>query len=507
MAPMRMRAISRGDRIRLLLVYLAVLLIACGSLVAQGQQGNSSVASIESLIRSQQYDQALQATKSKLSETPGDFRVWTLQGIVYSLKGSVSDAQAAFEHALRLSPTYTPALKGEVQLLYPSGDKRAIPLLERIVKADPGDKTAHEMLAMLEKKQGDCKASTAEFVLSGEGIGSHPESLEAYGYCLAQLKQFDKAIPVFEQLVALLPDRAYPKYDLAVILVETKQSDAALKILEPLLAGDQQDPDLLSLAAEAYEGVGDTPKAVSLLRQAIVLSPMTADYYAAFAVLCLDHDSFQVGIDMINAGIKHIPDDPSLYLSRGLLYAQLAQYDKADADFAKAEQFNSTQSLTFYAADLTVLERNDPDQALIKVRSQLKLHPDNPLLNVLLAELLMNKTPAPGSPLYREALKSALLAVKMKPELVEARDLLASMYMRSEQYSLAIEQCKVALKYQPSDEKAMYHLVISLRHTGHSDELQPLVKRLGEMHQESLHTETERKRFRLVEPGQEAPRQ
>ena len=233
MAPMRMRAISRGDRIRLLLVYLAVLLIACGSLVAQGQQGNSSVASIESLIRSQQYDQALQATKSKLSETPGDFRVWTLQGIVYSLKGSVSDAQAAFEHALRLSPTYTPALKGEVQLLYPSGDKRAIPLLERIVKADPGDKTAHEMLAMLEKKQGDCKASTAEFVLSGEGIGSHPESLEAYGYCLAQLKQFDKAIPVFEQLVALLPDRAYPKYDLAVILVETKQSDAALKILEP----------------------------------------------------------------------------------------------------------------------------------------------------------------------------------------------------------------------------------------------------------------------------------
>ena len=507
MAPMQMRVISRGDQCTSLRVWLTVLVIACGSLVIRGQQSNSPVASIESLIRSQQYDEALQATRSKLSETPGDFRIWTLQGIIYSLKGSNVEAQAAFEHALRIAPTYTPALKGEVQLLYPAGDKRAVPLLGKIVKANPSDKTAHEMLAMLDKKQGDCKASAAEFLLSGESIGSHPDSLEAYGYCLAQLKQFDKAIPVFEQLAALLPEPTYPKYDLAVVLVAAKQNDEAIKVLEPLLTNDQTDTDILSLASEAYEAVGNTPKAVALLRQAIVLSPTTPEYYVAFAALCLDHESFQVGIDMINAGLERIPNDPSLYMSRGMLYAQLAQYDKADADFMKSEQFNSTQGLSFYAVDLTQLERNDPDQALIKVRSQLKIHPDSPLLNLLLAELLMNRTPAPESAAYREALKSALLAAKIKPDLVKARDLLASMYMRSDQYNLAIEQCKVALQYSPSDETAMYHLIISLRHTGHSEGLQPLVKRLSEMHQESLHAETARKSFMLVEAGQEAPKQ
>jgi two-component SAPR family response regulator len=78
------------------------------------------------------------------------------------------------------------------------------------------------------------------------------------------------------------------------------------------------------------------------------------------------------------------------------------------------------------------------------------------------------------------------------------------MYMRSNQYNLAIQQCRIALQYAPSDEAAMYHLIISLRHAGgHSEELQPLVKRLAEMHQESLHEETGRKRFRLVE--QEPP--
>ena len=48
----------------------------------------------------------------------------------------------------------------------------------------------------------------------------------------------------------------------------------------------------------------------------------------------------------------------------------------------------------------------------------------------------------------------------------------------------------------------MYHLMISMRHTGHSaDELSPMVKRLAEIHKESLQQETDRKRFRLVEDG------
>jgi len=473
--------------------------------VANGQSAGSSVAQIESLIRARQFDQALQATRTRLHQVPADYRTWTLQAIIYSVKGETPQALASYDKALALSPNYTPALRGEVQLLYQAGDKRAIPLLERILKSDPSDKTGHEMLALMQQKQEHCPQSVDQFQLSGDAINSHPASLEAYGYCLAQLQQYDKAIPVFEQLVALVPNQVNPKYDLAVLLVSTKQNDAALKVLEPLLTADQKDPDILSLASQAYEATGDTPKAVGLLRQAIVLSPATTNYYVAFAVLCMDHDSFQVGIDMVNAGLHHIPNDPSLYLSRGLLYAQLAEYDKADADFKKVEQLDTKQSLSSYALDLTDLQKNNPAQALTRVRAQLKKYPESPLLNLLLAELLMNQSPAAGSPVYLEAKRAALLAVKRKPDLVKARDLLADMYMRSNQYDLAIQQCRTALQYSPSDETAMYHLIISLRHIGKRDELPALVKRLAEMHQASLHQETGRKKFRLVE--QEPPPQ
>ena len=479
-----------------------VLLSICffsGTLsTAIGQQPTASVAAIESLIRSRQYDQALAMTQSGLEQRPTDFRLWTLEGIIFSMQDKAQRAQIAFEKALRISPQYAPALKGEVQILYGQGDNRAIPLLERILKEDPRDQTAHEMLALLERKKDRCEPAVVHFAASQDATEKHAESLEAYGYCLVQLKKFRDAIPVFKKLITLLPNRAYPRYDLAVVQVANNQNEDALTTLEPLLTPDQPDPDILSLASQAAEAIKDTAKAVALLRQAIVQSPTTQDYYIAFAALCLDHESFQVGIDMINAGLSRIPNAARLYLSRGLLYAEEAEYDKAEADFARAEQLDANQSMSSYAADLAQLKKNNPDEALRRVRLQLKAHPESPLLHYLLAQLLIQNADT-DSDAYKEAMKEDLRALELKPDLVSARNLMASIHMQAGQYEKAIEQCRIALRYAPNDETATYHLLISLRHAGKKDELQPLVKRLAELHQQSLQNETDRKLYTLVE--------
>lgn len=475
---------------------------------AVAQQSSQSVTTIESLIRSGQYEEALRATTSALKSRPSDFRLWTLQGIIYSMQSKDQDAESAFERALRISPQYAPALRGEVQILYRKSDEGAIPLLERILKATPNDPTAHEMLGVLERKRDRCEQAVEHFAASGEALDKHPESLEAYGYCLVQLKKFQDAVPVFENLVTLVPDRPYPRYDLALVLVANKQSAEALKALEPLLTPDQSDPDILSLASQAAEATKDTPRAVALLRQAIVLSPATPDYYVAFAMLCLDHESFDVGIDMINAGLSRIPNTASLYIARGLLYAQLTEYEKAENDFGRAEQLDANQSMSAYAGDLAQLQKNNLDEALRRVRLQLKAHPESSRLHFLLAQVLMNNDPEPDSDIYKEALREDLRALELQPDLVSARDLLASIYMRAGQYDKAIEQCRIALQYAPNDETAIYHLTMSLRHAGRKDELGPLVKRLAELHQQSLKNETDRKRYRLVvgtPPGPDAP--
>jgi tetratricopeptide (TPR) repeat protein len=223
----------------------------------------------------------------------------------------------------------------------------------------------------------------------------------------------------------------------------------------------------------------------------------------------LDHDSFQVGIDMMNAGLSRIPRDPSLYISRGLLYGQLAEFDNAEADFNIAERLDGKQSISLYAKDIVEFQRSMSDKthsdnalSVSEIRAQLKAHPDSALLHFLLAKLLVNEDSDTDIKVTDEAMNSALLAVKLQPDLVQARDLLASMYMSSGKYDLAIEECRLALQYAPSDRTALYHLIIALRHSGQSrqrDEIQELVKRLSDLQQSALQQETARKRFKLVE--------
>jgi tetratricopeptide (TPR) repeat protein len=460
------------------------------------------IQSIESSIRDHQYDNALAMTSAALRVTPNDPRLWTLEGIAYSLKGSDQDALTAFGKALKISPAYGAALRGEVQLYYKSRDKRAIPLLVKILKADQQDATAREMLAVLDGRMGNCEEADRQFSMLDAAINPHPESLEAYGNCLVQTGQVEKAVPIFQRLAELLPQATYPRYDLAVVLVETKQYEAAIKLLDPLMAAEPSDPDVLSLASEAHEATGNTPKAVALLRQAIVLSPTETGYYTSFAAICLDHDSYQVGIDMIHAGLKRIPDDPSLYLSLGLLYAQLAQYDDAEAAFKTAGKLDSRQSLSSYALDLTEIQKNHSEETIANIREQLKAHPNSALLHYLFAKLVVGQGTDSDTKLSDQALQSALLAVKIKPDMTEARDLLAIMYTDNNQFGLAMEQCRLALKSDPDDQTAIYHLILALRHSQKPEdraEATTLVKRLSDLQKVGRQKETNRKRFKLVE--------
>jgi tetratricopeptide (TPR) repeat protein len=90
---------------------------------------------------------------------------------------------------------------------------------------------------------------------------------------------------------------------------------------------------------------GDTPRAVSLLRQAIISDPRDVALYLDFAGISMDHQSFPAGIAMINSGLVLQPNVAALYVARGILYVQLAQYDQAEADFEKADALDPKRSI------------------------------------------------------------------------------------------------------------------------------------------------------------------
>jgi hypothetical protein len=65
-----------------------------------------------------------------------------------------------------------------------------------------------------------------------------------------------------------------------------------------------------------------------------------------------------------------------------------------------------------------------------------------------------------------------------------------------------VDESKQALRYDPKDQVALYHLIVGLRKTGRKAELPDLLKRLAELRQEATKEEAEHNRYKLVEQAE-----
>jgi tetratricopeptide (TPR) repeat protein len=221
--------------------------------------------------------------------------------------------------------------------------------------------------------------------------------------------------------------------------------------------------------------------------------------YVDFANIAFTHQSFETGVEMLNAGLTAQPNAAPLYLARGVLYVQLADYEKAEADFERAERLDPGQSLSATALGLVAEEKHqDPEQALATLRSQLAARPKDADLLYLQAALLSQKAPVPGSQEFILAVRSALQAVALQPDLLSAHDVLAKLYLQSGQTELAIKECRQSLTRDPKDQTALYHLVLALRKADSKSEVPGLLKRLAQARQEATRDEAERNRYKLV---------
>jgi tetratricopeptide (TPR) repeat protein len=478
-------------------VWILAVVLAANSWMA-AQTPPDLVGTISSALRSQKFQDALHLLEPAIEKNPKNAQLWTLRGIALSGTGDKMAALASFRHGLSLAPDYLPALEGAAQIEYESGAKEAVAHLRRILELRPDDPTSHAMLAVLAARRGDCATAVAHFEKSGALLDSQPDAVRQYGACLVRLKQPEKAIGVFEHAVAR-SDTATTRCQLATVQMLAHRPTDAIETLQPLLQENAASSDVRELAATAYEAAGNTPEAVGILRQAIVADPHNVNLYLDFANISLDHQSYQVGIDMIDAGLKAEPRAAPLYVARGILYVQLAQYDKAEADFTNANSIDPKQSVGSAAEGLAAVQENDPDSALLTVRTKLAKKPNDAFLLYLQAEILAQRGPHPGSAEFREAMDSAKKAIALNPSLAAAHDILAKLYLQTGDSKNAVEQSRKALASDPKDQTALYRLIQALRKNGQNDDIPELLKQLAELRMESTKEEAERNRYKLVE--------
>ncbi len=469
---------------------------------ALAQSAQSDTNAIANALQGRRFDEAVRLCGQALKSNPESYKLWTLEGMAFARFNQPKEAEAAYGHALKLAPYYLPALEGAAELKYQQGDTHAIPLLKKILTVGGDNATTHGMLAVLEYKQKNCTAAVDDFRLSSSTASGNPTMLTEYGFCLAELKHYTDAAPIFQQALNLQPRVEAARFNLSLAQLLANDGESALTTLQPLLASAGASNDTLNLAADIYQSRDDTPRAVELLRRAIVQEPRNVENYIEFATLSNKYGSFQAGIAMVNAGLANVPKSARLYVARGVLYSQLSDYRNALADFEHANQLDPNLAVASSAEGLMQSQQHNLDAALETFRSAARKRPNDAFTQYLLAEALSEKGYPAGSAGSREEIAAATRAVNLDTGLVAAHDLLASLYLQSGEIQLAVQHSEAALRKDPNDQQALYHLILALRKTDRKGEVAGLSQQLTKLRQSAQAEGQIRRRYQLsVQPA------
>jgi tetratricopeptide (TPR) repeat protein len=460
-----------------------------------------ATSDIIAALRSRNFDEALQRSGAAIKKTPGDYRLWALRGMAFAGKGTPPAALAAYQHALKLAPTYLPALEGAAQIEYQEGSDHARPLLLRVLAQLPGDPTTHAMLAALDYKAQRCEEAVPHFRQAGSLLENQPPLLNEFASCLGALDRYEEAIPLLQRILALDPARQNTRYNLALAQWSAGRTQDAVGTLGPLIEANPRDEDVLTLAADVYEANNDTPRAVQLLRQAIVANPQKVTAYLQFSTLSYNHGSLQVGIDMLNTGLSQLPDEPRLYLARAILKTEKGDFPEAMKDFETADHLDPNLSFAGVAEGLARSEQHRSKEALATFRVAAKAHPKDAFTQYLLAEALSEQNATRGTPEDAEAIEAAKHAVALDPRMSDALNLLSALSLRDGHPEQAIDYSQRALAFNPDDQQALYHLMLALRKADRKDEVPAVLKRFTAARKaQSL---VQKKRYKLDEVPQQ----
>lgn len=469
------------------------------SLAAQAQTEGLEETRIASELREGNNAKALELLSTALQKYPRDAQLWIMQGVAFSRQQQKKEALAAFRRALNIAPNAIPALEGAAQIEFADSDPRGIPHLEHLLSLRPDDTTSHGMLAILQYQEGKCEKTLPHFEKAEALFQSHADALHAYAVCLVRAKQFEKAVAVLQSVARLEPGNAQELRLLASVQLMAHHPEAALTTVAPLLNSSTPDSATLSLAALAYEDMNDTERAVNALRQAILDDPRNTALYLDFANLAADHQSFQVGINVVNDGLALQPQSAPLYFARGMLYSQISEYEKAQADFETAYRLDPNQSLSTAAQGLLAAQQNDFAGALKSIDDKLARKPDDPVLLYLKADILTQQGAETGSEKFATAMRDAKRAVALNDSLAPGHAVLAKLCLQAGNDEQSIQESRKALELNPKDQASIYRLIQALRKSGATAEVPALLKRLAQLREETTKHEREQNRYKLVE--------
>ena len=477
-----------------------------------------------------EWDEAVRQLREVVQAVPGNARLHNTLGIALASAGNSEEAADQFRRALEFEPGYASALKNLA--LHEMAQQRfdaAETHFESLLGVVPGDPLAHLGLADIAFHRGDYAAAVPHYDAGGDLLLQDPRLLIGYGRSLEEVGNVARAALALERMPASAPPeihfqaalilarlerfssaaRAFERaqggadpyerrYNLVLAYLKSGQSERAVEVGEALLAEGHGKAELHNLLSRAYQATGDVKRAYDALRKATEIEPDEPSHYIDLIAICLDHENFDLGLEIADISVERVPDSDRLHVQRGVALAMKGRFEDAQAAFDEAARLAPGRNLPGVALGLILMQRDRLPEAVQVLRDQRKRAANDYLVHWFLAEALNRSGAEPGSAEEREAIDALRRSVDLNPELFQSRLLLGKILARRGEFEEAIRQLERARSIDPSDVSATYQLGLVYRRQGDAEKAAALFATVGEQKAEDREKFTKGGLLRIV---------
>lgn len=455
------------------------------------------------LIQQGRFPAAVGVLERLTAESPRNLKALNLLGIALSASGDLESANRRLRQALEMDPGFLPAIKNLSLNEFRLGHMdQAQAGLETVVERSPNDEVSHLYLA--EISYGAKRYAEAVAHYEKAGVQVYPVVLH-YAECLIETgrkkelsavlgaipeedaeKQFQagillgkagaylEAAPYFGRARKHATDPYKAAYDQTLMLIRGGDYPAAIQLSNELFTAGLRRAELYNLVSEAFLKTGRIEKAYSALRAAIELEPEAEDNYGDLAGICLDQANYELGMQVVDEGLRHLPDSYRLHLQRGQILAQKGFTQESERDLAIASRLAPSESAPYVALAFAWIQRGEAVKAVEMLRARVKENPGDFVLSYMLG-LALNRS---GAETDADAKAAFEASVRVNPRFSRARAELGKILLRSGDVRGAIEQLVTAVKLDPEDATAAYQLGQAYRRAGDPAHAQEMLTRV-----------------------------
>jgi choline-sulfatase len=213
----------------------------------------------------------------------------------------------------------------------------ALPLLETILRDDPHNLSAALKLAAAHSALDQDDAARAAFARAEAIAPQSPDVRNYLALHLAKTNDWQRAVPMLEQVLAESPDRVPALEALAALRERQRDFVDALRLRRRIHALKTPSAAELAHQAELAMTVGETAEAIAAFEQVRTMQGARFNNDLELGVLYLAARNFDAARIALDRSLARYPDEPIALFKRAQVSVLLGESDRA-ARIARAKE-------------------------------------------------------------------------------------------------------------------------------------------------------------------------